>query len=90
MAVNESRSMNANLAAGLADGSIKRIAPDWGGDDADVHAVSKRNDQLQSQYGMVTYEERSAEEAIADRQLKLNERPIGKLAFPEPDRPLLS
>ena len=32
MAVNESRSLNAELAEGLSDGGIFKLAPDRGGD----------------------------------------------------------
>lgn len=31
MAVNESRSMNADLREGLTDGSVKKLAPNRGG-----------------------------------------------------------
>lgn len=82
MAVNESRSMNANLAAGLTDGRVKRVAPNWGGDDADVYATKNRNDQLQEQYGAVTYGDRYRIEENANRFLKLSERP------PKSDYPL--
>lgn len=49
MAVNESRSMNADLREGLTDGVVKKIAPDRGGVvERDAHMSST----LQQQYGM--------------------------------------
>lgn len=48
MAVNESRSMNADLKEGLTDGVVKKIAPDRGGVvEYDAHMSST----LQEQYG---------------------------------------
>lgn len=93
MAVNESRNMNDNLAAGLTDGVVKKIAPDWGGDDRDVYAVQKRNETLPSYYDAVTWGQSSAVEKVAERQTKLFEKdppmdwdtPIS----PTVDRPLV-
>jgi hypothetical protein len=35
MAVNESRSMNGDLTMGITDGSVKKLAPNRGGDTRD-------------------------------------------------------
>jgi hypothetical protein len=40
MAVNESRSMNADLREGITDGMVKKVAPDRGGDLFDAHCAS--------------------------------------------------
>lgn len=48
MAVNETRSMNADLREGLTDGSVKKDAPDRGGvTEPDAH----QRHLLQQQYG---------------------------------------
>lgn len=53
MAVNETRSLNGDLAEGLTDGVVKKLTPDRGGvtDEGTVHA---RNSRLQQQYGVTT------------------------------------
>lgn len=53
MAVNESRSMNADLREGLTDGVVKKLTPDRGGV-TDSGTVVSRNGNLQQQYGMTT------------------------------------
>lgn len=40
MAVNETRSMNADLREGITDGMVKKVAPDRGGDLFDAHCAS--------------------------------------------------
>lgn len=40
MAVNESRSMNADLREGITDGMVKKPTPDRGGDLFDINAAS--------------------------------------------------
>lgn len=49
MAVNESRSLNGDLAAGISDGSVKKLTPDRGGQ-TDDDTVRTRNSNLQQQY----------------------------------------
>lgn len=51
MAVNNSRSMNADLKAGALDGVYKNLTPDRGGDTEDAY-VAKRQMVLQEQYSM--------------------------------------
>lgn len=51
MAVNNTRSMNADLQQGLADGQIKTLTPDRGGT-VEVQAVHERAISLQSQYSI--------------------------------------
>jgi len=51
MAVNDSRSQNKDLRAGITDGSFKNLTPDRGGvveDNTSIH----RNMVLQGQYGV--------------------------------------
>jgi len=94
MAVNETRSMNDNLAAGLTDGVVKKIAPNRGGVDADVYAAEIRNEQLQRQYGALSYPNSHQDREVSERQTKLSEkREDGmSLAYPEdytPPPPLI-
>ena len=51
MTVNDSRSMNADLHAGLNDGRLKSLTPDRGGQVDDSHA-SVRSGLLQAQYNV--------------------------------------
>jgi hypothetical protein len=51
MAVNDSRSMNADLHAGLNDGRLKSLTPDRGGQVDESHA-SVRSGLLQTQYNV--------------------------------------
>ena len=51
MAVNETRSMNADLREGISDGAVKKDAPNRGGStEYDAH----ESNLLQEQYGMMT------------------------------------
>jgi hypothetical protein len=52
MAVNESRSMNNDLALGAKDGKFKSLTPSRGGD-VDPTDSSVRAMELQAQYGLV-------------------------------------
>jgi hypothetical protein len=51
MAVNNSRSMNADLKAGALDGKFKSLTPGRGGEVEEAY-VTKRQMVLQEQYGM--------------------------------------
>lgn len=51
MAVNNSRSMNADLRQGLLDGREKALTPDRGGS-VEVNHVHDRALSLQAQYGI--------------------------------------
>ena len=51
MAVNESRSMNQDLAQGQNDGERKYLAPDRGGE-VDMTNVSTRSRELPWHYGL--------------------------------------
>lgn len=51
MAVNDARSMNADLKQGVRDGKYKSLTPDRGGS-VEMQAVMERVDDLQTQYGM--------------------------------------
>lgn len=51
MAYNLSRSMNADLQAGIIDGSVKNLSPDRGGT-VEVQAVHERALSLQAQYSI--------------------------------------
>lgn len=51
MAVNDSRSMNADLHSGLNDGRLKSLTPDRGGEVDGSHA-SVRAGLLQTQYNV--------------------------------------
>lgn len=51
MAANFSRSMNADLQAGVRDGLYKSYTPDRGGE-VETSKVMERADDLQPQYGM--------------------------------------
>jgi hypothetical protein len=42
MAVNETRSMNADLREGLTDGSVRKLAPSRGGEVENAQAISLR------------------------------------------------
>jgi len=52
MAVNETRNLSQELRNGLTDGSVKRAAPDRGGDVEGAHTTAL----LQQQYGAVKYD----------------------------------
>ncbi len=52
MAVNDTRSMNNDLALGAKDGKFKNTTPDRGGD-LDPTDASVRAMELQAQYGLV-------------------------------------
>jgi len=51
MAINNSRSMNADLQQGLIDGLVKTLTPDRGGT-VEVQHVHERALALQSQYSV--------------------------------------
>lgn len=51
MAVNNSRSMNADLQEGLLDGRVKTLTPDRGGS-PEVQFVHERALSLQAQYSI--------------------------------------
>lgn len=51
MAINDFRSMNADLQQGLVDGRIKSLAPDRGGS-VEVQFVHERALGLQAQYSI--------------------------------------
>lgn len=51
MAVNESRSMNADLKAGAGDGKFKSLTPDRGGE-VDPTAAYVRKKELNIQYNV--------------------------------------
>lgn len=51
MAVNDARSMNADLHIGLNDGRLKNLTPDRGGQVDESHA-SVRSGLLQAQYNV--------------------------------------
>lgn len=51
MAVNDSRSMNADLQQGLLDGRLKTLTPDRGGS-VEVQNVHDRALALQAQYSI--------------------------------------
>lgn len=51
MAVNDSRSMNADLQEGLLDGRLKSLTPDRGGT-VEVNFVHDRAMGLQAQYSI--------------------------------------
>lgn len=54
MAVNETRSMNADLREGITDGIVKKVTPDRGGDLFDAHcAVAVRSSLSQDLYDPV-------------------------------------
>lgn len=53
MAVNDSRSMNADLQQGLRDGLYKSLTPGRGGV-VETRSPLERADDLQPQYGMST------------------------------------
>lgn len=77
MAVNESRSMNENLRHGITDGVVKKVMPNWGGDDTDAYAAAERNSILPPWYNAVdAYGQRRAHETAADRLTKLSEKPL--------------
>jgi hypothetical protein len=52
MAVNDSRSMNNDLALGAKDGKFKNLTPDRGGE-VDATAPTYRAGVVQPQYGIV-------------------------------------
>lgn len=52
MAVNESRSMNADMKQGANDGKFKSLTPDRGGE-VEMGAVATRMTELQEQYNVV-------------------------------------
>lgn len=51
MAVNNSRSMNADLQEGITDGSVKKVAPNRGGS-LERSDPEMRGQQLQAQYSI--------------------------------------
>jgi hypothetical protein len=51
MAVNETRSLNRELAEGITDGVVKKLTPDRGGV-TDSASVVSRNHSFQQQYGV--------------------------------------
>lgn len=51
MAINDSRSMNADLQEGLLDGRVKTLSPDRGGT-VEVQNVHERALALQAQYSI--------------------------------------
>jgi hypothetical protein len=51
MAINDTRSMNADLQLGVVDGKVKRLTPDRGGE-VEMQAVTQRKYELQQQYGV--------------------------------------
>lgn len=51
MAVNDSRSMNADLQLGIIDGKVKNLTPDRGGEVEQEHVLQRRT-ELQQQYGV--------------------------------------
>lgn len=53
MAVNESRSMNADMQQGVKDGTFKSLTPDRGGV-VEMSNVLKRADVLPPQYDVAT------------------------------------
>lgn len=53
MAVNESRSMNADLYRGATDGKFKSLTPDRGGD-VDPTSSAVRANELNIQYNVQT------------------------------------
>lgn len=53
MAVNDSRSMNADMKMGSEDGRFKSLTPDRGGV-VEMSNVLKRADQLPPQYNVAT------------------------------------
>jgi len=55
MAVNESRSMNADMKQGAKDGVYKHLTPNRGGV-VELKDVIKRADELQMQYSIATPE----------------------------------
>lgn len=55
MAVNETRSMNEDLLAGITDGIVKKSSPNRGGDMYDEHCIDAVNMILhQDLYDAVT------------------------------------
>lgn len=52
MAVNESRSMNADMKAGAGDGKYKSLTPSRGGE-VEMTSVVTRMTELQEQYNVV-------------------------------------
>lgn len=56
MAVNESRSMNVDLMRGAADGKLKSLTPDRGGQ-VDPTSATLRSEELQMQYNVQNAEE---------------------------------
>ena len=50
MAINSSRSMNADLQQGTVDGRLKNLTPDRSA--TETAAVDKRAAELQPQYGL--------------------------------------
>lgn len=67
MAVNTSRSLNGDLAMGIADGSVKRLTPDRGGDISSDDDILKP--LLPSFYDAVASE--SVARAVSDRITKI-------------------
>lgn len=53
MAINDARSMNADLQMGLRDGKFYNLTPDRGGM-VDMTNVEQRANELQKQYGVNT------------------------------------
>jgi hypothetical protein len=54
MAVNDSRSMNADLHSGVNDGRFKNLTPDRGGN-ADTSHAATRSNLLQNQYNITDF-----------------------------------
>jgi hypothetical protein len=55
MAVNNTRSMNEDLQAGIHDGCCKNLSPDRGGS-VELHDLYERYATLQQQYGITDSE----------------------------------
>ena len=63
MAVNESRNLSVELRNGITDGSVKKQAPDRGGEVEGDHT----NQVLQQQYGALTYGSQYEVDQMANR-----------------------
>lgn len=71
MAINNSRSMNADLRLGATDGAYKNLTPDRGGD-VEMSAVEKRHavmpaDDVRATHGFV---QRTALAEVQEQYLK--------------------
>ena len=72
MAVNETRSMNADLREGLTDGVVKKLEPDRGGARTNLVLDAQMKRLLPTQLGLYDFSiSEHAKQAMADRLTRL-------------------